>query len=135
MSVLKVPIITIVIGEGGSGGALGMAVADEVLILENGYYSVISPEGCAAILWKDRAAAPLAADALRFSPDHLLKFGVVDQIIAEPVGGAQRDYDSISTTIKAAIIKSLSKLAKIEPQQLLEMRYARFRKLGVFADN
>ena len=91
MSTLKVPIITIVIGEGGSGGALGMAVADEVMILENGYYSVISPEGCAAILWKDRAAAPLAADALRFSPNHLLKFGVVDQIIAEPAGGAQRD--------------------------------------------
>ena len=135
MSTLKVPIITVVIGEGGSGGALGMAVADEVMILENGYYSVISPEGCAAILWKDRAAAPLAADALRFSPDHLLKFGVVDQIIAEPVGGAQRDYDCTAATMKAAIIDSLSKHAKKDLQQLLDTRYARFRKLGVFADN
>ena len=135
MSTLKVPIITIVIGEGGSGGALGMAVADEVMILENGYYSVISPEGCAAILWKDRAAAPLAADALRFSPNHLLKFGVVDQIIAEPAGGAQRDYDCTAATMKTAIIESLSKHAKKDLPQLLDTRYARFRKLGVFADN
>ena len=135
MSTLKVPIITIVIGEGGSGGALGMAVADEVMILENGYYSVISPEGCAAILWKDRAAAPLAADALRFSPNHLLKFGVVDQIIAEPAGGAQRDYDCTEAKMKTAIIVSLSKHAKKDLQQLLYTRYARFRKLGVFADN
>ena len=135
MSTLKVPIITIVIGEGGSGGALGMAVADEVMILENGYYSVISPEGCAAILWKDRAAAPLAADALRFSPDHLLKFGVVDQIIAEPVGGAQRDYDSTAAALKAAIIESLNIHSKKKLQQLLDTRYARFRRLGVFTDN
>ena len=135
MSTLKVPIITIVIGEGGSGGALGMAVADEVMILENGYYSVISPEGCAAILWKDRAAAPLAADALRFSPDHLLKFGVVDQIISEPVGGAQRDYDSTAAALKSAIIESLNIHSKKNLQQLLDTRYARFRKLGVFADN
>ena len=135
MSTLKVPIITIVIGEGGSGGALGMAVADEVMILENGYYSVISPEGCAAILWKDRAAAPLAADALRFSPDHLLKFGVVDQIISEPVGGAQRDYDSTAAALKSAIIESLNIHSKKNLQQLLDTRYARFRRLGVFADN
>ncbi|MEC7487841.1 MAG: acetyl-CoA carboxylase carboxyltransferase subunit alpha, partial [Verrucomicrobiota bacterium] len=135
MSTLKVPIITIVIGEGGSGGALGMAVADEVMILENGYYSVISPEGCAAILWKDRAAAPLAADALRFSPDHLLKFGVVDQIISEPVGGAQRDYDSTAAALKSAIIESLNVHSKKNLQQLLDTRYARFRRLGVFADN
>ncbi|MEC8649841.1 MAG: acetyl-CoA carboxylase carboxyltransferase subunit alpha [Verrucomicrobiota bacterium] len=135
MSTLKVPSMTIVIGEGGSGGALGMAVADEVMILENGYYSVISPEGCAAILWKDRAAAPLAADALRFSPDHLLKFGVVDQIISEPVGGAQRDYDSTAAALKSAIIESLNIHSKKNLQQLLDTRYARFRRLGVFADN
>ncbi|MGB0264622.1 MAG: acetyl-CoA carboxylase carboxyltransferase subunit alpha [Opitutales bacterium] len=135
MSALKVPVITIVIGEGGSGGALGMAVADEVMILENGYYSVISPEGCAAILWKDRAAAPLAADALRFSPEHLLKFGVVDQIITEPVGGAQRDYDGTADTLKSAILKSLKQHGTKSTEELLDARYERFRKLGVFADN
>ena len=93
MSALSVPIISIVIGEGGSGGALGIAVADTVMILENSYYSVISPEGCAAILWKDRAAAPKAAEALKFSPENLKELGVVDTIISEPAGGAHRDYD------------------------------------------
>ncbi|PXA03630.1 acetyl-CoA carboxylase carboxyl transferase subunit alpha [Coraliomargarita sinensis] len=135
MSALKVPIVTVVIGEGGSGGALGMAVADEVMILENGYYSVISPEGCAAILWKDRAAAPQAAEALKFSPEHLSKFGVVDQVIPEPTGGAHRDYDAAATTLKAAIIKSLNKLKKKSVTKLLNDRYARFRKLGEFTDD
>ena len=134
MSALKVPIIVIVIGEGGSGGALGMAVGDEVMILENGYYSVISPEGCAAILWKDRAAAPKAAEALKFSPKHLSKFGVVDQIIAEPTGGAHRDYDTAAKMLKAAITKSLTKLKKKSVSKLLEDRYKRFRNLGEFAE-
>jgi acetyl-CoA carboxylase carboxyl transferase subunit alpha len=134
MSVLTVPIITIVIGEGGSGGALGMAVADEVMILENGYYSVISPEGCAAILWKDRAAAPQAAEALKFSPAHLKKFGVVDQIIPEPMGGAHRDYEAAAATIKSAILKSLANLQKKSESKLLEDRYKRFRALGEFAE-
>jgi acetyl-CoA carboxylase carboxyl transferase subunit alpha len=134
MSALKVPIIVIVIGEGGSGGALGMAVGDEVMILENGYYSVISPEGCAAILWKDRAAAPKAAEALKFSPKHLSKFGVVDQIIAEPTGGAHRDYDAAAKMLKAAITKSLTKLKKKSVSKLLEDRYKRFRNLGEFAE-
>ena len=100
MSALKVPIVSIVIGEGGSGGALGMAVADEIMILENSYYSVISPEGCAAILWKDRAAAPQAADALKFSPEYLQKFGVVDRVISEPMGGAHRDFDLAARRLK-----------------------------------
>jgi acetyl-CoA carboxylase carboxyl transferase subunit alpha len=134
MSALKVPIIVIVIGEGGSGGALGMAVGDEVMILENGYYSVISPEGCAAILWKDRAAAPKAAEALKFSPKHLSKFGVVDQIIPEPTGGAHRDYDAAAKMLKAAITKSLTKLKKKSVSKLLEDRYKRFRNLGEFAE-
>lgn len=134
MSALKVPIVTIVIGEGGSGGALGMAVADEVMILENGYYSVISPEGCAAILWKDRAAAPQAAEALKFSPEHLTKFGVVDQIISEPIGGAHRDHDAAADKLKAAICKSLAQLQKKSVTKLLEDRYKRFRRLGEFAD-
>jgi acetyl-CoA carboxylase carboxyl transferase subunit alpha len=133
MSALKVPIVTIVIGEGGSGGALGIAVADEVMILENGYYSVISPEGCAAILWKDRAAAPLAADALKFSPKYLKKFGVVDRVIVEPVGGAHRDYDAAATTLKEAIVDSLGKLKKKSLKKLLDDRYKKFRNLGEYA--
>ena len=135
MSALKVPIVTIVIGEGGSGGALGLAVADEVMILENGYYSVISPEGCAAILWKDRAAAPQAADALKFSPEYLEKFGVVDRVIAEPTGGAHRDYAAAAKNLKEAIVDSLTKLKKKSVKKLLEDRYARFRNLGEFADS
>ncbi|MGB0416513.1 MAG: acetyl-CoA carboxylase carboxyltransferase subunit alpha [Coraliomargarita sp.] len=134
MSALKVPIISIVIGEGGSGGALGMAVADEVMILENGYYSVISPEGCAAILWKDRAAAPKAAEALKFSPKDLERFGVVDQVLAEPVGGAHRDYDEAAANMKAAVAASLKKLGAKSQKKLLDDRYARFRKLGVFEE-
>ncbi|MDQ8206481.1 acetyl-CoA carboxylase carboxyltransferase subunit alpha [Coraliomargarita sp. SDUM461003] len=135
MSALKVPIVTIVIGEGGSGGALGLAVADEVMILENGYYSVISPEGCAAILWKDRAAAPQAADALKFSPEYLEKFGVVDRVIAEPTGGAHRDYAAAAKNLKEAIVDSLTKLKKKSVKKLLDDRYARFRNLGEFADS
>ncbi len=135
MSALKVPIITIVIGEGGSGGALGIAVADEVMILENGYYSVISPEGCAAILWKDRAAAPQAADALKFSPTHLKQFGVVDQVLTEPTGGAHRGYDEAAATMKSAILESLKKLEKKSLKKLLDDRYNKFRNLGEYADS
>ena len=134
MSALKVPIISIVIGEGGSGGALGMAVADEVMILENGYYSVISPEGCAAILWKDRGAAPQAADALKFSPEYLQKFGVVDRVISEPMGGAHRDFDLAAKSLKDAIVDALAKLKKKSTKKLLEDRYAKFRNLGEFAE-
>ncbi len=134
MSALKVPIVTIVIGEGGSGGALGMAVADEVMILENGYYSVISPEGCAAILWKDRAAAPKAAEALKFSPEYLEKFGVVDRVVPEPMGGAHRDYEGAAATLKEAIVDSLGKLTKKSTKKLLEDRYTKFRNLGEFAE-
>ena len=134
MSALKVPIVTIVIGEGGSGGALGMAVADEVMIMENGYYSVISPEGCAAILWKDRAAASQAADALKFSPEYLQKFGVVDRVISEPVGGAHRDFDCAAKALKEAIVNSLAKLRKKSTEKLLEDRYTKFRNLGEFAE-
>lgn len=134
MSALEVPIITIIIGEGGSGGALGIAVADEVMIFENGYYSVISPEGCAAILWKDRASAPEAAEALKFSPTHLKGFGVVDHILPEPTGGAHSDYDTAATTMKSAILKSLQTLEKKSLKKLLNDRYAKFRKLGQFAN-
>ena len=134
MSHLKVPIVTIVIGEGGSGGALGIAVADEVMILENGYYSVISPEGCAAILWKDRAAAPKAAEALKFSPDYLEKFGIVDRIISEPIGGAHRDHELSAKTLKTAIVGALKKLKKKSLKKLLEDRYTKFRNLGEYTE-
>lgn len=135
MSALKVPIISIVIGEGGSGGALGIAVANEVMIMENSYYSVISPEGCAAILWKDRAAAPKAADALRFSPKHLKQFGVVDHIIKEPTGGAHRDHKAAAKNLKAAIVESLDRLNGQATADLLEQRYNKFRNLGVYAES
>ncbi|MEN8662658.1 MAG: acetyl-CoA carboxylase carboxyltransferase subunit alpha [Lentimonas sp.] len=135
MSALKVPVVTIVIGEGGSGGALGMAVADEVMIMENSYYSVISPEGCAAILWKDRAAAPQAAEALRFSPKHLMEFKVVDRIVKEPMGGAHRDHIAAAKTVKEAILDSLSKLEKKSQKNLLDDRYKKFRNLGIFAES
>ena len=132
MSTLKVPIITIVIGEGGSGGALGIAVADSVMILENSYYSVISPEGCAAILWKDRAAAPQAAEALKFSPNNLKEFGVVDDIISEPSGGAHRDYDLAAKYLKKEIKSNLTRLKKLSTKSLLEKRYKKFRNMGIF---
>lgn len=134
MSTLKVPIITIVIGEGGSGGALGIAVADSVMILENSYYSVISPEGCAAILWKDRAAAPQAADALKFSPSNLKEFGVVDDIISEPAGGAHRDYDLAAKNLKKEIKSNLTRLKKLSSKSLLDKRYKKFRNMGVFEE-
>ena len=135
MSCLKVPIVTVVIGEGGSGGALGMAVADKVMIFENCYYSVISPEGCAAILWKDRAAAPKAAEALKFSPKHLLDFEVVDSVLPEPLGGAHRDYEQAAGTIKSAIKESLKSLMRKPIKKLLDERYERYRKLGMFEDS
>jgi acetyl-CoA carboxylase carboxyl transferase subunit alpha len=134
MSALTVPIISIVIGEGGSGGALGIAVADVVMILENSYYSVISPEGCAAILWKDRAAAPKAAEALKFSPKDLKGFGVVDSIISEPAGGAHRDYDFAAKNLKKEIKDALAKLEKLSTNKLLDKRYAKFRNMGVFEE-
>ena len=134
MSALSVPIITTIIGEGGSGGALGIAVADEVMIFENAYYSVISPEGCAAILWKDRAAAPKAAEALKFSPTNLEEFGIIDRILPEPTGGAHRDYDAAAKTLKSAILDTLKRLQKKSTKQLLDDRYAKFRKTGQFAD-
>lgn len=134
MSALSVPIISIVIGEGGSGGALGIAVADTVMILENSYYSVISPEGCAAILWKDRAAAPKAAEALKFSPENLKELGVVDTIISEPAGGAHRNYDLAAKSLKKEIKSALNKLLKLDTGALLEQRYSKFRNMGVFEE-
>src|SRR5258707_2573317 len=107
---LRVPVVAAVIGEGGSGGALGIGVADQVLILENAYYSVISPEACSAILWKDRRHAPEAAEALKLTADDLMKLGVVDEVVAEPEGGAHRDHDSATAHVCSALRRSLERL-------------------------
>jgi len=132
MMALKTPLLAVVIGEGGSGGALGIGVCDRILILENAYYSVISPEGCAAILWKDRANAAQAAAALKLTAKDLVELAVVDELIPEPLGGAHRDYDTTASTLKKAILKHLDKLAELKTTELLETRYKKFRKIGEF---
>ncbi|MFZ4716759.1 MAG: acetyl-CoA carboxylase carboxyltransferase subunit alpha [Chthoniobacterales bacterium] len=134
MMALKTPIIAVVIGEGGSGGALGIGVADRVLMLENSYYSVISPEGCAAILWKHRKHAPEAAAALKLTADDLQELGLIDGVIAEPMGGAHRDPAAMSATLTGAITSALETLGKIPLKKLLEERYAKFRGMGVFSE-
>ncbi len=131
---INVPIIIFVIGEGGSGGALGIGIGDKVSILENAYYSVISPEGCAAILWRDRAKAPEAAAALKLTAADLIKMNIVDEVIKEPLGGAHRDPVRCAESIKAVIKKYLKELKGIPSKQLLDKRYARFRKIGVFKE-
>lgn len=134
MMSLRVPIIAAVIGEGGSGGALGIGVADRVLILENAYYSVISPEACSAILWRDRKHAPEAAEALKLTAQDLLKLGVVDEIVYEPEGGAHRDYETAAANLGVALRKNLERLLEISVDQLLKKRYKKFRGLGNFAE-
>src|SRR3954470_20473964 len=127
MAMLRVPSIAVVVGEGGSGGALGIGVTDRVLMFENSYYSVITPEGCAAILWKDGAAAPKAAEALKVSADHLEKLGVIDEVIPEPLGGAHNDPAQASSALKYALQKHLNDLRGLNPDKLLETRYERYR--------
>jgi acetyl-CoA carboxylase carboxyl transferase subunit alpha len=134
MMLLKTRIIAIVIGEGGSGGALGIGVADRVLMLENAYYSVISPEGCAAILWKHRKHAPEAAAALKLTADDLQEFGLVDGVVPEPMGGAHRDPVAMSTTLTETISSAITTLMEIPTKKLLEERYAKFRGMGVFSE-
>jgi acetyl-CoA carboxylase carboxyl transferase subunit alpha len=130
MMLLKVPVIAVVLGEGGSGGALGIGVADRVLMLENAYYSVISPEGCAAILWKHRKHAPEAAEAMKLAAPDLLKLGLIDDVIKEPHGGAHHDHTGTATALREAILSNLDELAKLNTQQLLDARYAKFRAFG-----
>ncbi len=132
MATLKVPIITVIIGEGGSGGALGIAVGNQISILENAYYSVISPEGCAAILWKDRANAPEAAEALKLSSEHLLKHGVVDFVVPEPKGGAHLDHAASIGSVKSRIEEDFKSLQGMDTEQLITNRYEKFRKMGEF---
>src|SRR5947209_1943494 len=131
---LRVPTIAAVIGEGGSGGALGIGVADRVLILENAYYSVISPEACSAILWRDRKHAPEAAEALKLTAQDLLKLEVIDEVVDEPEGGAHRDYETAAFNLGSALRKNLAKLLEEPIDQLLKKRYKKFRALGNFAE-
>ncbi|MEP6602932.1 MAG: acetyl-CoA carboxylase carboxyltransferase subunit alpha [Spartobacteria bacterium] len=131
---LRVPSVAIVIGEGGSGGALGIGVADRVLILENAYYSVISPEACSAILWRDRRHAPEAAEALKLTSDDLLRLGVVDEIVREPAGGAHRDHDLAAANVGHALRRNLEALLEHPIEQLLKKRYEKFRALGNFEE-
>ena len=132
MAKLEVPVIAIITGEGCSGGALGLAVANKVFLLEHAYYTVISPEGCASILWRDAAKAAEAAEALKITAKDLLEFDVIDGEIEEPVGGAHTDYDLISANMKSVIIDSLNELSKMSGEELKEHRYNKFRKMGVF---
>ncbi|MEX2045096.1 MAG: acetyl-CoA carboxylase carboxyltransferase subunit alpha [Opitutus sp.] len=134
MAMLRTPTISVVVGEGGSGGALGIGVTDRVLIFENSYYSVISPEGCAAILWKDSAAAPKAAEALKVSAADLEKLGVVDEVIPEPLGGAHNDPTQAADALKYAIQKHLNDLRGLDHDTLLAARYERYRHMGVFEE-
>ena len=134
MALLGVPTISVVVGEGGSGGALGIGVTDRVLIFDNSYYSVISPEGCAAILWKDPAAAPKAAEALKLNADVLEKLGVVDEVIPEPFGGAHNDPAQSAATLKYSIQKHLNDLRALSATKLLDSRYERYRHLGVYQE-
>jgi len=132
MMVLKTPVVAVVIGEGGSGGALGIGVGDRVLMMENAYYSVISPEGCAAILWKHRKHAPEAAEALKLNARDLMTMGIVDGVVPEPVGGAHRDPAAAAASLKAAISAALRETMGIPKEKLVCERYAKYRKMGVF---
>jgi acetyl-CoA carboxylase carboxyl transferase subunit alpha len=134
MAMLRTPTISVVVGEGGSGGALGIGVTDRVLIFSNSYYSVISPEGCAAILWKDGTAAPKAAEALKVSANHLEKLGVVDEVIPEPLGGAHTDPAGAAASLKKVMQKHFKELRALTPERLLETRYERYRHLGVYEE-
>src|SRR5579872_477433 len=134
MMLLEVPTIAVIIGEGGSGGALGIGVTDRVLILENAYYSVISPEGCAAILWKDRSAAPKAAEALKITARNLMELNLVDEVVPEPLGGAHNDPETMAATLKKHLLGQLKQLDNVPAPERLKQRYARFRSHGHFIE-
>jgi acetyl-CoA carboxylase carboxyl transferase subunit alpha len=134
MFLLKTPLVVVIIGEGGSGGALGIGVGDKVLILEYAYYSVISPEGCAAILWKDASRKEEASKALRLTAQDLLRLRIVDEIIAEAEGGAHHNYEQTAYNLKNALLKNLEELSALSLEELLRRRYAKFRKLGFFKE-
>ena len=130
MAKLRVPVVAVVLGEGGSGGALALGVADRVLMMENAIYSVISPEGCASILWKDPAMAPQAASALKLTAPALKELGVIDGIVPEPLGGAQGDWDGAATALKDAIGEAFAELSELDAEALVEARYQKFANMG-----
>ncbi|MBX3437971.1 MAG: acetyl-CoA carboxylase carboxyltransferase subunit alpha [Planctomycetaceae bacterium] len=132
MSRLATPIVCVVIGEGGSGGALGIGIGDHIAMLQFSYYSVISPEGCAGILWKHQKYADKAAQALRFTAADLKEFGVIDEIIEEPLGGAHRNHRQMAMTLKGSLVQAIRSLSKLGKSELLDHRYTRFRRIGVF---
>lgn len=132
MATLEVPIIVVVTGEGGSGGAIGIGVGDAILMLSNAVYSVISPEGCASILWRDGSKAPEAADALKLTAASLLELGIVDEIIPEPPGGAHRHYDASMELVKNAVVAHLDKLKNVSPRRLVEKRFDKYAAIGRF---
>ena len=134
MSRLRTPVICVVIGEGGSGGAIGIGVGDRVAILQHAYYSVISPEGCAGILWKSAEHAEKAAKALRFTSDSLLRLGVVDDVLEEPLGGAHRDHHQMATRLKTYLSRTLAVLEQKTADELVAERYEKFRRIGVFLE-
>ena len=131
-SMLKTPIVVVVTGEGGSGGALAIAVGDTVLMLENAVYSVISPEGCAGILWRDGTKAPEAAEALKITAPDLLKLGAIDEVVKEPAGGAQKNHAVAAANVKKAVLKALKSLKALSTDELLDRRYAKLRAMGNF---
>ncbi|MBI4343430.1 MAG: acetyl-CoA carboxylase carboxyltransferase subunit alpha [Candidatus Omnitrophica bacterium] len=133
MARLRTPVYLCVIGEGGSGGALGIGVGDWTAMLENAYYSVISPEGCAAILWRDRARAPEAAEALKLTSHDLMQLGIVDEVLQEPLGGAHRDPEMVAQLVRASVLRFLKLADSMPPEALLERRYERFRRIGAFS--
>ncbi|MBM3458954.1 MAG: acetyl-CoA carboxylase carboxyltransferase subunit alpha [Armatimonadetes bacterium] len=131
---LRVPIVIVITGEGGSGGALGIGIGDRVLMFENAIYSVIAPEGCAAIVWRDARRGAEAAEKLGITAQRALEFGIIDEILPEPLGGAHRDYELTARTLKGALERNLASLAAVPVEELLAERYARFRRLGVFLE-
>jgi acetyl-CoA carboxylase carboxyl transferase subunit alpha len=134
MAVLKVPIITVVIGEGASGGALGIGMGNEVYMMENTWYSVISPESCSSILWKTWDFKEQAANALKLTAQDLLDLGIIDGIIPEPIGGAHRDYTAASTALKDQITDSMKRIGKLKPDELIDQRIEKYSKMGAWID-
>ena len=134
ISKLKIPVVNVVIGEGGSGGALAVGVGDAILMLENSFYSVISPEGCAAILWKNQEAVTKAAENLKIGAKDLLAMGIIDKIIAEPAGGAHIDHEQTFKNVDRDLNLTLKKLKQVSPEERVEMRYKKFREIGVFTE-
>jgi acetyl-CoA carboxylase carboxyl transferase subunit alpha len=132
MTVLEVPIIVVIIGEGASGGALGIGIGDRIYMMENAWYSVISPEGCAAILWRDAAKAPDAAEALRLTAQDVAELGLIDGIIPEPEGGAHRDPQTTATGLKECLIKGLAELDPLGPEERILQRIQKYRRMGVY---